>query len=840
MIGYALLTDILFIGLGLFAPELPQMVEAAGRMSGATTTRVEARLAPHGPLKFHWLNAAAGPGPDPRALLTSGRFDHVLMTETLPLIDNLDRHDSIEYAIRFRNLALRNNPNAQTYLYESWPELQSDRHGDWRRGVAAGGVFWRAVVKAVNEQPFAGSAAPPMRLIPMAQGLLELDDAIRAGRVPGLDALEQVFLDGHHLNGRGSYFAAMLLHAALSDEDPTGLPVWLGRNRPATLDEAITTPMAEAMQQIARRVIRDQNEPIAGLAAAMRRADAVVRETRSERRTQNLWQDPDASYLTGVERSGVAFNLSEINDWSAEQPFLDIFKTARPWVGHLPGQWGGFDAPELRAAGYLDEDGWPLRMPSEVTHISTMILSGLDAGMISMAGRYELRYRGDGRIELDGQARNVTYRPGHITFDYAPGQGTVLIHLRAINPNDPIHDISVVRQDRIALADAGRLFNPDFLARLRGAEMLRFMNWMRTNNSKMSLAEDLPEQEDYVWSTPRGVPPEVMVALANELDLDPWFTLPHLADDELVHEYARRVRDNLEPGRRAWIEFSNEIWNGSFEQNRWAERKAADEWGVEGAAMQYGAWRAAQVADIWNAEFAPSSAGRLVRVVGTFTGWTGAEDDMLMAPAWKQFDPDSWQPLARRFDAYAITGYFYANLEDPNRYALLESTLEASRAEARRRGAAQSLTGDELEAFVEDHRFDLAIRRVVTELRAGSLSGEPQGSVEWVIDELFRHHGRAARKYGLDLVMYEGGSHVVASGALADDEELTSFLVALNYAPGMGDLYRRLMRGWERFSDQPFNFYTAFGGPSRYGSWGVLRYLDDDNPRWRAISQERE
>lgn len=839
MIANALLTDILFIGLGLFSPELPQMVEAAGRMAGGES-KVEARMSPHGPLHYHWTNAAAGPGPDPRALLSSGRFDQVLMTESLPLVENLSRHETVDYIIRFRDLALRNNPDARVYLYESWPELKPGQMGDWRRSVAAGGLFWHAVINAVNEQPLAGSSTPPMRFIPLGQGLLALDDAIQAGRVPGLEGLDEVFADGRNLNGRGTYFAAMLFHAVLNNRDPTGLPVWLGRNRPATLDEAISTPMAEAMQRIALRVVREQSEPVSGLASAMRRAEAIIREARSDLWAPVMWQDSRDSYLTGVSRRGVAFNLTEINDWSTEQPFLDVFKTARPWFGHLPGQWGGFDDPELREAGYLDEDGWPRLVPPEVTHISTLILSGLDAGMISMAGRYVLRYEGEGRIEIEGRARDISYEPGRISFDYAPGPGSVLIHLRASDPENPVRDISVVRQDRIALADAGGLFNPDFLARLRGAELLRFMGWMRTNNSTMSHVRDLPEQEDYVWSTARGVPPEVMVALANELDLDPWFTLPHLAEDELVHEYARRVRDNLEPGRRAWVEFSNEIWNASFEQNRWAERKAIEEWGASGAAMQYGAYRAAQVADIWHEEFSPSAAGRLVRVVGTFTGWTGAENDMLMAPAWEQAAPDDWAPLAPRFDAYAITGYFHANLENPDRLALLRDTLEDSRIEAQRQAAGQGLKGPALEAYIDEHRFDLAIQRAIVELRAGALSGQPEGTVQWVIDKLFRHHNRAARKYDLDLVMYEGGTHVVASGPLLNDEELTRFLIALNYSPGMGDLYRQIMKGWRRYSDQPFNFYTAIGGPSEYGSWGNLRYLDDNNPRWDAISEAEE
>lgn len=839
MIGFSILTDILFIGMGLFGPELPQMVEAAGRMGGAETT-VEVRSAPEGPLDYHWLNAAAGPGVDPRAALASGRVDQVLMTEALPLQASLTDHRSVDYATRFRELALRANPAAESYLYESWPALKRGERADWRQNVSSSGPLWQAIVDAVNDQSVGISAdSPAMQLIPLAQGLLALEDAIRAGDVPGLADLRDVFRDDRYLNTRGTYFAAMLIHAALTGEDPEGLPVWLGRNRAATLEEAVTAPMAEAMQRVARRVIRS-DAGAGGNRTTVRRAQMLVDDSITQDDGFVSWQDPNDSYLGGIERRGIAFNLTEVNDWSAEQPFLDVFKTARPWIGHLPGQWGGFDAPKLRDAGYLDEHGWPLRMPSEVTHLTTLILSGLETGMISMAGRYVLRYRGEGRIEVDGRARNVSYKDGRISFDYTPGEGSVAIHLRAIDADDPIRDISVVRQDRLALADAGQIFNPDFLARLRGSETLRFMGWMRTNNSKLVTPDDLPALDDYVWSTDRGVPPEVMVALANGLDLDPWFTLPHLADDDLVRSYARRVRDNLEPGRRAWVEYSNEVWNGSFDQHVWAEAQAQKLWGASNAGVQYGAWRAAQVADIWSEEFAPSARGRLVRVIGTFTGWPGTEDEMLTAPAWQAADPDGWHDLADHFDAYAITGYFYGNLEQPERLELLRRGLNTSRSEAERRADLQGLTGAGREAFVAEHRFDRAIDRAIMELRDGAMSGQPEGTVDWVIDTLFSHHRRAAAKYGLDLVMYEGGSHVVASGAEANDPDLTEFLIALNYSPGMGDLYRRLLRGWQRYSDQPFNFYVAIGAPSQYGSWGVLRYLDDDNPRWHSVSEPDE
>ena len=56
-----------------------------------------------------------------------------------------------------------------------------------------------------------------------------------------------------------------------------------------------------------------------------------------------------------------------------------------------------------------------------------------------------------------------------------------------------------------------------------------------------------------------GASLEVMVALANALDADPWFNMPHQADDTFVRNFATYVRQHLEPGRKVYVEWANEV-----------------------------------------------------------------------------------------------------------------------------------------------------------------------------------------------------------------------------------------------------------------------------------------
>lgn len=83
--------------------------------------------------------------------------------------------------------------------------------------------------------------------------------------------------------------------------------------------------------------------------------------------------------------------------------------------------------------------------------------------------------------------------------------------------------------------------------------------------------------------------------------------------------------------------------------------------------------------------------------------------------------------------------------------------------------------------------------------------------------------------------MYEGGSHVVGIGPMVEDAALTSFFTHFNYTPEMGALYQELLAGWQALGGSLFTAYSDVGAPGKWGSWGALRTLSDQNPRWDAL-----
>ena len=522
-----------------------------------------------------------------------------------------------------------------------------------------------------------------------------------------------------------------------------------------------------------------------------------------------------------TRKPAVAFGLNGISDWSTQHPFIDIMKTARPWIGHLPNQWGGVSFEKALSNGWIDDEGWPKFIPPEVTKLEALLLTDQSEEAAHLRGRYRVLYDGNGEIERTGRGRTVEVTPNSLTFTYDPGPGSVGIAIKQSDPDNPIRNIRVVKEEHLDAFNSGATFNPDWLARLGTPPVLRFMDWMDTNNSGISKIEHLPRVADFTYGW-RGVPLPTIISLSNQLDADPWITLPHLADDELVAHFANTVFASLEPERTVYVEYSNEVWNFLFEQARWAQRQADTRWNASGDAwVQYYALRAAQVMSIWTEVFGDSAPDRLKRVVSVHTGWPGLEEAMLKGSFVSR---ELGEAPSNFFDAYAVTGYLGFDLEDWDR---VNELLEADEKKADGLGREQGLSRVALREFIRKNRFTGIHDEVAQIIRDGSMKS--------LSTELWPHHARAAKSAGLDLVMYEGGTHAAPTGEGLNDERLIAYLEAFNYSDEMGALYTDLLAAWNELTDQPFNAFVDVAAPSKWGSWGALRHLNDDNPRWRAL-----
>ncbi|MFZ3583932.1 calcium-binding protein [Loktanella sp. DJP18] len=519
-----------------------------------------------------------------------------------------------------------------------------------------------------------------------------------------------------------------------------------------------------------------------------------------------------AEMAYGSDNPTLAFGLSAVDDYGTGMQYLDIMKMMRPWIGHEPDKWGGMEISDLRAGGFLDADGWVKEIPDGLQKVGTIwqwsdMLDQID----EHKGIYVLEYEGSGTLKIEGDARVLSSEPGRIVFENVTGDNLYL-NLYDTDPEgtgDYIRDISIVAEKNLALYEAGATFNPDWLALIDDARELRFMDWMQTNNSTVISWDEMPSAHGP--KSDLGTSVEDMVNLANELGVDPWFTMPHLADAEYIRNFATYVRDNLDPALHAKVEYSNEVWNWSFQQAQWVLQQSKDEWGVE-AYVDYHAKKAVETALIWEDVFGDQADARLINVLSTQTGNPWIAERLLNPVVWQEKEPDTYVDPASVFEELAATTYFGSGTVSD-----------------------QPLRDDLIKA-IKDPSVD-----ATAYLSQKLMDPDYPWSIPFVAQKL-ADNAAVADKYGLKLVAYEGGQHVHHSFAVqglsdADLQVLTDFMIDFVRSDEMAQLHRDLWDTWAEVGDGPFMQFGDVGPPSKWGSWSLYNSLDDTNPRATALEE---
>jgi hypothetical protein len=483
----------------------------------------------------------------------------------------------------------------------------------------------------------------------------------------------------------------------------------------------------------------------------------------------------------------VGINLNGPADWNSELPFVDVFRLSRAWISQKQGEgWG--KGPKLQ----LDKNGYVTRLePGCFAETPMNTISRYPAGL------YTVFYKGQGKLEVAGRLRKVEESPGKITFE-ATGSESIFLRLLETDPKDYVRDIRVIMPG-FEKTYQKQLFHPIFLERWRGVTTLRFMDWMHTNNSPLQKWADRPTVTDANWTGSGGIPLEVMVELSSRLGADPWFCMPHLADDDYVRNFAQLVKQTLDPKRRIYIEFSNEVWNGQFEQARWAGQKGielgiAREGGTGEPKPWVGQWhytarRSVEIFKIWDTVFGgrETAAKRLVRVLPSQSANAYVSEQVL-----------KFENAYKNADALTIAPYVSFNIP----------------------AQGDGLTAATVAKWSVDQVLDHMEKNALPE------------SLKWVAD-----NKKVADQYGLKLIAYEAGQHAVGIEGGEDNETLTKLLHEANRHQRMGEIYTKYLDGWKRNGGGLICMFASTGGWSKWGSWGLLQAYDDkaaDYPKFAA------
>ncbi len=384
-------------------------------------------------------------------------------------------------------------------------------------------------------------------------------------------------------------------------------------------------------------------------------------------------------------------------------------------------------------------------------------------------------WKGKGRIVVDDPAKTLDEGKNRLSIEVPPHTEFVL-DVVEVDPKAPVHDVSVV-PEALEKTFEKDVFNPHFLERLAPFSVIRFLEWSRINGSGLKRWEDRPRPEWTFQSTDAGVAYEYQIDLVNRLESDLWLCVPHLADDDFVKNLAQLVEKRLRPAGKVYVEWSNEVWNdaGPFTQSKYARERGRelklepDDENV--ARLRFQARRSKQVFQIFSSVI--KKPGRLVRVVASQNGNVFAHRTLL-----------DFEGLREVTDALAVAPYFGNEIGAADREAWLKRSSPEE---------------------ILDHLEKKSLPEVVG----------------WIQDS-----AKVAKSYGIDLIAYEGGQHLVASPDIHNNPGVNEKLDAVNRHPRMKKLTLQLLEAWRASGGKTFVYYSFASPPGKWGRFGALEYLD--------------
>jgi hypothetical protein len=501
-------------------------------------------------------------------------------------------------------------------------------------------------------------------------------------------------------------------------------------------------PAAVAAAQAAEAGVAAPEEPTAEPLAGEAAPDGA--EPLAGEQDQALKKVAKKAPIVGParpEKPSLGVNIGQVDYFSKQIMFLDLMKQAADW-----GLNSGGITPKL------DKNGW----------VKGLLGSGR-AGFVANSGkggRYVILYDGVGRMSV-GNGSTLSQAPGRDVVQLNGGETHFTIE--KTNPANPIRNIRIVPIENEFDHEA-ELFHPKFLALVKPFGVLRFMDYAKTNGSKQVHWSDRPSPEYFSQGTERGAAIEYAIALCNRVQADCWFNIPHMADDDYIRNYAELVRDKLDPKLRAYVEYSNEVWN--FEHGDWIQQAGEragmkKEWDTR---LRYQARRSVQIFKIFEKALGRE---RLVRVLA---GQCWDLRLTILLDAEKAYE---------HADAVAIAPYFGFEISEDTNVPKLKAQ------------SAPQVIDTVIKGIDAQHALLKQLKKI-------------------------------ADDRGLRLIGYEGGQHLATGGQFHEETAVQHLLDEVNRSPRMGDAYTKYLDLWRDEGGQIMVLYKLVDEYSKWGRWGLL------------------
>ena len=483
----------------------------------------------------------------------------------------------------------------------------------------------------------------------------------------------------------------------------------------------------------------------------------------------------------------IGVNIPQTTYYSSSMTFNDAMKYSSGWYVSNGTSWTDGSQP-LPA---MDQDGYPLQV-SSLTDRGYYLRTNpfLQDNNAYPEGNYTLTFDGTGTLTINGGSSQKSFTqkgnaPQTYVVPVTHSPFGISVTFTADDPADHIRNVHLIMPGYENTYQTNP-FTTQFLNDLKPFSTLRFMDAMNSNAQFMTSWSQRSTATDMTQAGSAGMAVEYMVDLANLTHENPWFNMPAEADDNYVRQFSEYVRDHLDPGLKAYVEYSNETWNGTFPQYAY----------VDAYANSHGLADAQAVADleshvwgIWSDTLAGQTS-RMVRVAAS-QAVNPSLLDVQIVELVKDSAPDDPN---HGFDIVSGAPYF-----DPN-----DSSYNANTTTAQIVADTEASIASAMTTGVDP--FMAAVKKWEQTL------------------------GRTIPDY-----CYEGGTGI----APPYPSSYYSAAIAVQNDPGMYSVVQDYLAALRAHGVSGINYFNLSTTPSSYGEFGLEEYLGESAslaPKYAAVA----
>jgi len=261
---------------------------------------------------------------------------------------------------------------------------------------------------------------------------------------------------------------------------------------------------------------------------------------------------------------------------------------------------------------------------------------------------------------------------------------------------------------------------------------------------------DRPQVSNYAYTTDKGVPYEICLALCTLVSANAWIPIPAGTGSSYWNSLATLILANLPSSQKVYLEYSNEPWNGSFATFSWSRAVSPAILGGTTDGAQYVGAQTALLADQFATVYgSPAFDNQVVVSMPGQAASTGYMTDALSTPNWPFTVP--WQRTSGSGQKTIKSGHIAPYIGQGNILAA-DFTHLTGQGDGGYTDFFASLTANPVNGYT------FSDPNGPTALPAGGWCGE---AAAWVTN-----HVSAMASFGhLPIVCYEGGWQFTAAGS---------------------------------------------------------------------------